>query len=161
MCSCQLSLQYLSSGKVVFIWSPYYQSAHWLFLCLRKTKLWNFKYLSFTAMYEAYIIITTLLLQSLSFAPALLFFSSPSYLSFYYFFRQIWKPPDLRPAFQEIVSTKAIWRGSLSPLSFVLSHPSLCLCFTPSGVCWRPETILEGHTVWFCCQFKLCLSFYI
>lgn len=53
MCSCQLFLRYLSFGKAVFIWLPCYQSAHWLFLCLRKTKLWNFKYLSFTVMYEA------------------------------------------------------------------------------------------------------------
>lgn len=37
-----------------------------------------------------YIIITTLLLHSLSFAPALLFFSFPSHPSSYSLFRQIW-----------------------------------------------------------------------
>lgn len=30
----------------------------------------------------------------------------------------------------------------LSPHSYALTHPSLCSRFTPSGLCWRPKTIL-------------------
>lgn len=87
------------------------------------------------------IIVTSLLALSLSFVPALLF------LLFHFSFQLLFScQTDLETSRHEPRAPGLRERQGhlerLTCLSFALTHRSLCSCFTPGGLCWRPETIL-------------------
>ena len=143
MPSSQPHLLYVSSGKVVFIWLPCYQGQDY-FSLLWQTKLWNIKYQPFNLWHsntQALYYHHPPLLQFLSFAlvlivPLLRF--SVQLLSSHQTGLETSRPETSPPGTRE----QQGHLGRLALLSLLSLTTRLCPHFTPSGLCWKPETIL-------------------
>lgn len=141
MPSCQPSFQYLSSDKVVFILLLYYQSGYWLFLPTRvklSSKTLNTSHSTFdTATQEAlhdhhHSIVPIFLICSCPIFSPLLFLLSGRFGNI-----QIWDQP-----FRNTWAARPYGEAGSLISHLLLLTPSLYPGFTPSGLCWRPETIL-------------------
>lgn len=130
-----------------------------IYLYLGKTNLQNVTDISEPHIRSS-IITTTVLVQTLSSTLSYFSFSPPQSRS-YSPVRQIWGPADPRSAPEDHMSSRAIWRGN-SLLTHMLSlTPPSAHALPPVDCVEGLKQSWQGHTVWFCCQFKLCLSFYI
>lgn len=126
-----------------------YQSGHWLFLSTwaRLTSKMLQTSQSFIATYEVSIITATVLVQTLSSTLSYFSFSPPSQSSSYSPVRQIWRPSDPRPAPEDHVSSRAIWRGN-SLLTHMLSlTPPSAHALPPVDCVEGLKQSWQGHTV--------------
>lgn len=110
-------------------------------LCLGKTNLQNITDQSFTATYKVYyhrhsigpisVIYPALFFLLSSFSVHLLLSCQTDL--------ETWRPKTSPWGPHEQLGHL---ERQCSPHSYALTHPSLCSHFTPSRLCWRPETIL-------------------
>lgn len=129
-------------------------------LCLGKTNLQNITD-QYSQPHTRSIITATPLVQSLSSTLPYFSFFPPSQSISYCPVTQIWRPGDPRPAPEDHMSSWAIWRGNALLTHMLSLTPPSAHTLPPADCVEGLKQSWQGHTVWFCCQFKLCPSFYI
>lgn len=133
---------------MVFIRLSCYQSGHWLFLSVWARLTSKMLQTSHSQPHlRSSIILATVVVQTMSSTMPYFSFSPPSQSSSYSPVRQIWRTADPRPAPEDQVSSRAIWKGN-SLLTHMLSLTSPSAHAVPPVDCAEClKQSWQGHTV--------------